>query len=317
MSTSAVATSVGTTVADVAGVCAALRTAGYESRKAMVDAYVASTGDTTGLRAECGADLDRLEAARAIEMRRDAVLATAPVMEIHGFSCFDGRYQASVTNSSAEPLGVHLRLAFRWTVGEQLVVSADEPVVVWRLEPGATTQVSGTYEYEPVPGVDCTLSGKTFLADESPADASLGPGDPAFGGDDPATWLPALIRAEYRAIGSGNPDDAATIEDVRSSSYPGVVDSTDQRPVVAPDVDLQICSDGVRQPSANLAMVTFWWHAEPTPETDERDGVARIDGVRTGVFRRGGDGQWRWLGQVLELRSDRLTERCAPGPGDG
>lgn len=301
---------------DAAGTCEVLRTDGYETRKTVLDDYAAESGDVAfvEVRTQCAADLARVEAARAIEARREALFALETPVELSDFSCFDGGFRANATNRSDDAVGVHLTLRFVWNLSRRLVVTGDDAFVLWRIAPGETVPLSGTYAYEPAPQVDCRLDGVVFLADDSPADAGLERAvDPTLTGDDPSTWLPALVAAEHPAIGSGDPDAATVVEDIRSGSYAGIVaGTTEQRPVVAPDVSVRICADGIRRPTPDLIQIMFSMEAEPTPSTPERDGVTRLSRIVSGIFRRGSDGQWRWLGAARELQSAAVTARCAP-----
>jgi len=104
------------------------------------------------------------------------------------------------------------------------------------------------------------------------------------------TWFRDLLEAGALARGSRQPDLASVVEDVRSVDYNSVLEGTeDTSPDQRPSFELfTVCGDQSRVGDDNI--VAFYY-AFSDPSSDTPSDVE----LGLGAFRRGSDGQWRWL----------------------
>ncbi len=288
-------------------VCASLRTDGLETRRVMVNAlaesFTAAGGDGDGraeVAAECGEQLDRLDGAVAIRDRMQTIDMAEEddlfAMSFTGFSCADGTFQITVTNDAEIPLGLHANFAV-YLNGEKedAVESSLTPIVVWSIAPGATEVVTGRFIDFTGPQVSCNFEAQVFDADPSSAGAAVGaePEYPALTGDNPAVWFPALSDVEDAARTSGDIDLAAATEDVRSMAYDEVALAISEGDVL-PEIEmLEVCERGRSQPDADH--IGFVYLSRLPNGTDDGRFAPGDSRLSHGLFRRGADGQWRWL----------------------
>lgn len=270
---------------------------------------------------ECGDLVAVLDGARAIE-NRAAATAEQDFIGSSDFVCDReaGTFSISLTNGSEVAIGMNSNVTVgvpaAIDLGEEGVTQS-EPLVDWRIEPGATWRIEGTLG-RPGLGGDCVFNGSAFDADPTNADAAGSAStDPALTGDDPTVWFPELLAKEIAGRGSGDSDAASVTEDVRSFVYGGVLDSTatgaaDTRSLTS----VNVCAGSIRQLDPDR--LAFAYHAVYTAGTAQtEDGPIEIpasDSLSVGVFRRGSDGQWRWLGRAVSFNSPNY-EACRLGSG--
>lgn len=331
----------------VSEVCAVFSEAGFETRRALLGevpgAFAEANGDAEGdaratLAAQCAPSLERLQAAAAIRDRLDAIESdeeTSPAVEVTSFSCGSGNITVDVTNLTDVSLGIHGSFAiYRSADRADPIQSSYAPNVIWSLAPGATATIAGLYADVGGDDLYCTYNGDVFDADTSDVDASLGVAThPELTGDDPSIWLPELIRIERAAIGTGDADLAAVIADIRSVGYDDVLDrivetvETDSDPdsKLDPDTDSELVSgpaaapaseidkDSVAEPEIGAIEVCERGLTQPDPDRislvyrEVWNGGSRM---RHGLFRRGLDGQWRWLSTAQYFESS-IVDDCA------
>lgn len=300
-------TTIAPTAEVVAETCDSLRTDGLETRRTVIDAlpdrFAAADGDGDGraaVAAACGDELDRLDGAVEIRARMEAIGAAEDddrfAYSLTDFSCDPGTFEVTVTNDSATPLGVHANFSM-YLDGDQgdSVQSSFAPIVVWSIDPGASELITGRFTHLPDSQVACGFEAQVFDADPSDADASIDttPEYPMLTGDDPAVWFLALVDVEGAARTSGDVDLAAVTEDVRSMAYDKVARSIAEGDAF-PDIELiEVCERGRSAPDADHIGFVFrqrW----PSGTEDGRIAPGETT-MHHGLFRRGDDGQWRWL----------------------
>ena len=295
-------------------VCADLSTLGYESRKAVLAAATADVtlddavdgGAIAAVRERCPDALERIESAVALEQRVRALKPADRVLDVDGLACDSQEMSARFTNVSEFPLGVHVEFVL---TSERTghVMNGREPTVVWSIAPGETALVRTGV----ILGIDtyrCSVRYSAFDASPTDADASLAePEHPEFTGDDPADWLPALLQFERETDGSGDPDRAAVTEDLRSIAYDDVLASATEQPPANPDEapTITVCERGQDRPDPDHLGVVYAAHyPDRTVQTDDGPEFRAAETlVRHGLFRRGRDGQWRWLTWVANFDS--------------
>lgn len=286
-------------------VCETLSIGGFESRVDAVARFIAANDDgRANIETACGDDLTRLHDARAIRSAANALDERDDPIEITGLRCSNGDYSFIAENTSAVAVGVHVAFSIFADDDDDPTSSANYPIVIWMLEPGGKQGITGDFDEPDADTYRCNLSARVFVADTSAAGAGL-PGvvDPGRTGDDPTEWIGALLEAETLAIGSGDIDAAASTEDLRSVFYDDVFDSTQStEPATRIPSSIRICSATVDQPGPDrMSFVYYITYA---------DGDATESFFRHGLFRRGADGQWRWLSAAHYFQSADFAD-CA------
>jgi hypothetical protein len=298
--------------------CKKLDTLGYETRKkiiASVDAdFLAAGGTGSGIdsvKATCAPSVDRMVKANELQGRlADAVSNNA--VTITDFHCANGRFDLMVTNNAADPFG--FTFVADITSNGQSIETNEEPVVAWSVEPGESQKVNGSWIVPEEPGeLGCNVNADGFLADDSPADAALPTSTNALlRSPDPAIFFPEIWRLEPLAK---TMDDPAVTEDLRSTAYRRLVKNIGAQADHWPRTSVVICPGSTRQPRVNL--MSFVYYATYGPHTekiDEKDvQVASSQHLEFGAFRRGSDGQWRWLGKSRRIDSSAYRSCGTPG----
>lgn len=295
--------------------CATLRSEGFETRKLAVQDVEQLAGDEApdaraSLQVACADALDRLTDAIDLEARRDRLDRGDAPVSISDLRCADGTYQFVATNETDHPIGVHG--GFRIFVGDddEPVSSADYPIVIWELGAGESQGITGEFhEPDTDEGYRCNLTARAFDAADDDADAAI-PGvvDESLTGDEPEDWFGALLGREVDGVGSGDIDAAAETEDLRSTFYDNVLDANlGSDPVDRVPTSVKICRATVDRPDADR--VSFVYYVTyPTADGGE-EGL-----LRHGLFRRGADGQWRWLSAAQYFDSPDFWSCGRPGP---
>jgi len=287
----------------VAATCSILQTGTWPERRAVLMTLTArfeAEGGTGPLadavRAGCPDDLARQEAAIGLEQR--AAGADLDVVTLTGMGCEPGSMRVTLTNGAPEAIGIVV--AGHATTSE--VTRFQSGSTVWSLPPGASQQVRAANAGLPF---ECRFVGQVFLADETTTDAGTpGAPGPATTGDDPATWLPALLQARSAwtaapaAGGDADHMDLRALARVEDVPEPG----TDVHPVVSASV----CPDTAEQPRADR--MAFAYAVEYGPLGDHPP----YWDLSYGAFRRGTDGRWRFLTDPLPLDGSLTGANCAP-----
>ena len=290
------------TASTVDDVCETLGTDGFESRVDAFSRFVAAEDDgRSSIEAACGEDLVRLDDARAIRSAANALDERDDPIEITGLRCSSGDYSFIAENTSDVPVGVHVAFRVFADDDEEPTSSANYPIVIWSLEPGGQQGITGDFDEPDTDSYRCNLNARVFLSDTSPAGAGIPDvTNDARTGDDPTQWIGALLEAETLAVGSGDIDAAADTEDLRSVFYDDVFDATQaSEPASRVPTAIRICSATVDQPDPDrMSLVYFITYS---------DGESFF---RHGLFRRGADGQWRWLSAAHYFQSDDFAD-CA------
>ncbi|MGB3735535.1 MAG: hypothetical protein WA964_11305 [Ilumatobacter sp.] len=306
-------TTIAPTVEVVDTICSSLRSDGFETRRVMVaalaEAFAAAGGEGDGraeVGTECGPELDRLHRAVAIRDRVQAIDMAEEddlfAMSLTDFSCGSGTFEVTVTNDWTTPLGLHANFAmFVDGDREDAVQSSFAPIVIWSLEPGASELVTGRFTDRPQAQVSCEFQAQVFEADPTDADVSLGtePEYPALTGDDPAVWFPALFDVEREARTSGDIDIVAAFADVRSMGYDEAASAiSDGEPFPGNEI-VEVCERGRSQPDDDHIGFVYLKRLE----------AGQLE-LGHGLFRRGNDGQWRWLSNA-RYYEPFITKDCS------
>ncbi|NNE10792.1 MAG: hypothetical protein HKN41_00940 [Ilumatobacter sp.] len=297
----------------VAALCETLTSAGLETRAAAVDEFesvAAEMGEgeqaAEQLEAACGAAASRARDAIALLDRRDQLDATDDPVSLTGFRCADGEYRFVAENNVDHPIGVHVALRL-FSPSDDLLGTADYPIVIWELEPDARQGITGTYTDPGIDGLRCNLLARVFVAGGDGDAAIPGSADPELTGDDPNDWFGVLLGREVDAVGSGDPDAASLTEDIRSTFYDDVMElNLGDAPVDRVPTSVTICNGTVDRPDDDhVSFVYFVTY--PAGGGDEGF-------LRHGLFRRGSDGQWRWLSAAHSFDSPDFYGCGRPGP---
>lgn len=283
----------GTTTLAPSLTCDALVAAGFERRRELLAS--APTVRPEALVA-CAQLVDRIE--RAASVRDEvAALGSPTIADLDGeFRCTSSTWEFTATNPFDLPIGFYAVPDIRAdpSTDKADALSATEPAVVWRLEPDETTTVAGTF-----PANDrfstCSLAGALFVAESDALSADPGPAVPDPGaGAAPEQWLLGLLERQAAYEADPTPDAIATFEDLRSLAYADLVEmARSVEPVDGgPDRRYVIC-DVTAGPSDRFATIIY----ERGLADDSSDSELAV-----GVFRRGTDHVWRWLGPALPFR---------------
>lgn len=148
----------------------------------------------------------------------------------------------------------------------------------------------------------CEGMARIYVLPDGTTDGST-PGEVAQGpqtSDDPAVFVPAIVVAGDLAASTRNPDDVAAVVDLHSVYLHAVVSWW--RDGLMPDAlsmpELTVCGLAA-EPAPGTQMVALsYLHAA----LDDGPGSVRVQGY--GMFRKGADGAWRWLGQPVAAALD-------------
>ena len=294
-----------TTEADVEpapGACESLANDGYETRK--ITRQGLNDAALVAVQSTCPEPLARLDDAAAVEQRMAAFNVNPTPLTATDLLCDRGSFSLTITNNVDHPIGVHasMRLVGDGTDGP--VGSTLQPLVIWSLEPGATTTLADDYRVNrgSDEGLNCEVGITAFDASAGDADASLGETQVAeLAVDDPAAWLPFLTAQGAAIIGAGDPDLAAVVEDIRSTEYPSVVEIAEATDAEAPATGtISVCTASIEQPDDRHMSVVYF------------DDGAASSRLQHGLFRRGNDDQWRWLSSSVYFDSQEYWNCGTP-----
>jgi hypothetical protein len=271
------------------------------------------------VRVACPDALARLEAAIDIEQRAIAAAESGHGRDdlLHNFDCPGETAEVDATNWSTDPIGLVAGARFDdglLGVDEDADIDPEDvAIVIWAIPPMATQHLSIPLTQ---PSEGCSLHAHFFLGDQGPADtadtAGAGAPGPATTGDDPAAWLPELIKAELAALPAPTFEARADVEDVRwlRGSQELVEPDTDVHPLLA----VTICPGTFEQPTPDH--VAFAYAAEfdeaivPSPiGTLSHPAYSTLE---FGAFRRGSDGRWRRLTAAMPLTGLATGADCGP-----
>lgn len=285
--------------------------AGFETRRnALADfaeSYSEAGGTGDGMAAAesaCGPAIERVEAANVIIARSDGFVVdpdeesgVEPSLRTDDFVCESGAYALTLTNTTNFPIGAQISFGLRDETND-LIRSGNEANVIWSIAPGASERVNGTYvelEYEST----CSLEVELFDADPTDVDASSGVATRLeLTGDDPQTWVLGLAELSALAVETRDRDAAADVEDIRSSAYEEVIANARRGGERAAIGEVIVCANGRDQPDPDHVSLIF---EVEFLTTGADDAVTSQRQLSQGVFRRGADGQWRWLGTADEF----------------
>ena len=299
---------------DIEAICAILTNQPYEARKAAI----ADVADRTALAAACGAELTVLEEALAVEQATSSIEAMDFTYLDDGLTCSTSGFEWTATNTFDVAVGVYISASLSRPVGDDgdvETVGSPEPQVAWRIEPGGTVVLAGSFLEHEGEYPNCSIKGHLVLADDPnlPGDAST-PGVEIPDGLDATLWIGELFAREDAYQQSFNPHLVAPFEDLRSVAYRGLVEkSSTEKPWILVDgtKDVNTCWIFSSPDDAHVALI---YERSTTDRTYEREGETSeseaSERLAVGVFRRAQDGGWRWLGTGLTLDLGDITD-CA------
>ncbi len=282
-----------TTTAAPEDACGSLLADGYDTRKLTLARI--TDAELAAAEATCADALGQLRGAMTIEQRMGAFNADPAPLSATNLVCDGGDFSLEVTNNVDHPIGVHASMQLLADGVDGPLGSTLQPLVIWSLAPGASAPLSGNYEVNrpTEAALTCEVDITAFDATPGDADASLGePQVPELAVDDPAQWLPFLVAQGAAILGTGNPDLAAVVEDVRSTEFPRVVSSTEVAIDAIPATGtISVCTASIQRPDDRHISIVYF---------DDR---AESSELQHGLFRRGNDGQWRWLSSSVYFDS--------------
>ncbi len=254
----------------------------------------------------------------------DRVLAAAARLE--DWFGVDGRGLASqqfcradhgsltITNEFDAPISVLVVARFGRTADTR--PESFSAVVTQSIPPGESRQV--ILNKPPESSVSrCAFAIRPFIVldGDYQFDAGLIPAaaDDQQASSDPAIWVPAVQAAAAANSGVRTLDyRVANYEDVHSPDVygtDGLTDTSDEPPIPATtpadgfdesQTSAQFCKEidlpqPVEDPEGEVALIVFE-AVNPTGNT--------LDNIEIGLFRRGSDGRWRYLGRTVLLYQD-------------
>lgn len=248
-------------------------------------------------------------------------------------TCADNTLTLKLENDFTSPLVLWGALKFYDEAGDTV---AFKPFITDVLQPGAqATVTANANQYDPD---SCAYDLRPLVAPTGELAPDVG-GPQADGpqsGDQPEEWYPSLMQSEEDAVGSDDPADFVDfVEDIHSPDLWVQLfldQAIEQVPVPEP-VPSTVPSDGGQQVvlrstgdslqslycttidkpviegvEGELAMVLYEW-ARPSSSTPESFGL--------GLYRRGSDTRWRYIGRTAQLTDDFVNStpgRCDPPP---
>lgn len=273
--------------------CGSLLAGGYDTRKLTLARL---TGPELAVTEEtCPDAIEQLRGAIIIEQRMSAFNALPAPLSATDLVCDAGNFSLTITNNVDHPIGVHasMRLVAEGVDGP--LGSTLQPLVIWSLEAGASAPLADKYEVNrsTESSLTCAVDITAFDATPGAADASVGETlVPELAVADPAQWLPFLVAQGAAIIGTGNPDLAAVVEDVRSTEFARVVSLTGAAIDDTPGTGtISVCTASIQQPDDRHMSVVYF------------DEGAESSELQHGLFRRGNDNQWRWLSSSVYFDS--------------
>lgn len=289
------------TEATVDSVCASLASDGYETRKSTLEA---AGSLLTAMETQCPDELAALTGAIEIENRVLALDTGDAPLTATDLRCRGNNFSLRVTNQTAAPIGLHANLLLNAEGVDEPLGSTLEPLVVWSLGPGASADLTGQFQANrPTDAaLECVVEVRPFDAPTSTADASIGgPVVPELAVDDINSWLPFLDAQTASIIGSGDADLAAVVQDIRSSDYTAVLAEVNSTGVQPPETGtISVCTDSIeRLDDRHVSVVYFEEFADSSR-------------LQHGLFRRGNDGQWRWLSSPRYFDSQNYWDCGTP-----
>lgn len=309
-------TTVAPSTAAVSALCATLNEAGFDTRRTELADFPTVYADADGsgnalqaVRDACGDAVDRVEAANAIVEQNDYITTDPETGETTGdlpfgvddFGCDPASFYAMSTSSGEWPIGIVIRSSFD-DDADNILRTSELPVVVWSLAPGDSVTTEGVHVELDGPDVTCSVLLLLFDADRSDADGSLGfTTRTELTGDDPAIWLPALLELTEATNGSQDLDLVAEVFDIRSGAFNEKVEEFREAKTPRPLGPVTVCAAGQEQLDPDHVALA-WEELRPELIVDGDDGLETTPAgteLNHGVFRRGTDGQWRWLNQKV------------------
>jgi hypothetical protein len=287
---------------EAARVCSVLDAAPFERRRTAL-ANLVDPGEVESL---CREALARTEAAVLVN-EAALLLGDKEIGDLESqLACSGETFSWTVTNTFDVAIGLYgIAELHRVEDGADAArLGSPDAAAVWRLEPGETTVLDGVFPPHEGNLDRCSVAGWFFVADtdELSGDAAV-PGSGGNVGDDPSVWLPILYQRQRMYDVTGDAELVETFEDLRSVAYPRLV--------------ADVADDADRSPTESVPGVRVC-----TTVADDGDGATGVvyevspsagdDGAADpylvfGVFRRGADGMWRWLGSSVRWTSPNLT----------
>lgn len=310
----------------VAALCTTLNESGLDTRTAAladfptVYAEAGGTGDGRQMAvATCGEAIERVDAANEIIERNDFSKIdpatgeqVGPPFAVDDFGCEVDGFYGTVTNTGSWPLGITVYSVFKNGADKEIRTS-DVREVIWSLAPGETVRAEGPHTEIRGAFVTCAVNFTLFDADPTDADGSLGDTqNTQLTGDDPATWLPALLALTEDTLGAAVPDVMGEAYDVRSGLFTGRGREFLTTQLPRPIGPITICATGLAQPDPDR-LILVWEEDRPEHVAQGENGPETIAAevvLHHGAFRRGSDRQWRWLASERQLQA-ATGEGCA------
>ena len=275
---------------DPAAVCDVLRSGAYGIRRRTLDSL--SSAVRGAAEGNCP---DAITAtARAVAIRTAiGQLDSEPVAaELRSCTTRDGQITAvvDIENRSTRAVGALVSITVSGAPEQPGLV-----FVRWALPPRQPIAVQVRGPRRPGSGGGaCELRISAFVNDPD-----LQGGDPPAADDGPTsddtvgTWLPAVLDVEAAWQEAGDPLRVGDTEDLRSLHFSSLVLAADTGNLPAiEDPAVEVCSSTSADDGSRLTEVT-WAQGQGA---DRR--------VLAGVFRRGGDGRWRWLSDARTVLAD-------------
>jgi hypothetical protein len=272
---------------------------GYESRKASVEG---NDELRNTLNAQCPDLIRRLDEATALEGRAAAIGSNSALTSSNPTCTQDEAGNALVsvtlTNQTNERLGaVYSGLL---AINGETPQSTAAPFIVTGIEAGESIELGLGLGDVADRQFDCRLEWRAFLDDSSDIDAAPVVLQDTNAELDPIKWLPDLIRTELESVGSGDPNRAAELEDIRSFGYQRIVVSTS---LETSDGDYSgrtylVCEQTVVRSEELMA----FYYVRLVP--------GEFPSIRAGAFRSGSDGVWRWLMTAMQIAPNESHDGC-------
>lgn len=281
--------------------CATLTSSRFFARRA---AYAAAAPDVRSLAVdECPDAVAWLDRSSELADAAAAFWSTVgSAWEVESVRFVDCRSDGA-TVQVANPLGVAVAAygAVSGHPDSSSRLAGQRPFTISSIAP----QSRGHTEVATDPGAwdwGCEGVARIYVLPEGTTDGST-PGAVAQGpqtSDDPAVFVPAIVGAGEVAASTRDPDDVAAVIDLHSVYLHAVVSWW--RDGLVPDAlsvpDVVVCGLAA-EPAPGIRMVALsYLHAA----LDDGPGLVRVRGY--GMFRKGADGAWRWLGQPVAAAPD-------------
>jgi hypothetical protein len=291
-------------------VCAVLANEPYEARKNAL----ATVDNRAAVAVGCPEELTQLEEAMAVE---EATLSIrdAEIGDLDStLTCSRETFQWDATNTLDLPIGVYVTAALvRPSDDGDARFGSHTPAIAWRIEPGETAQLSGSFPAHEEDYPTCAITGYLFLADDPalPGDAGI-PGVELDVGLDATLWIDEVFARDDDFERTRDPLLVAGSEDLRSFAYHRLVDvDPNDSPwlLVDDDSEVSACILTDWPDEDHVAMIYQWDTSQRIFARDgETDTVGPSQRLTFGVFRRAQDGGWRWLGRAIPLELGEVND---------